>query len=364
MLWAISGGRCQYRGCNKILYSDILTMKNFNQSYIAHIVADSPNGPRGCNERSNLLANEISNLMLLCDTHHRLIDIDDEEGHSEELLQEMKKEHENRIEIVTDISVNMSSHILIYKANVGKHTPPLSYDDLKYFLLPKFYPATNKSFDLSLTNSAQRDKDELFWQTETNNIETQFNEQIKPMLRKCEIKHLSIFAFAPTPLLIKLGTLINDIHAVEIHQPRRELNTWNLEDIDSDFELQLIKPKEKENQVALNISLSATINNERITRVLGEDCSIYTLTINEPFNDFLKSKGQLRKFSVEIRKIFDEIKAKFGEELTLNIFPAMPIATAIELGRIWMPKADMNLTIFDQNSSNGGFFEALKIENT
>ena len=47
LLWAISGGRCEYEGCNTPLYMDILTKKKYNKAYIAHIVADSLDGPRG-----------------------------------------------------------------------------------------------------------------------------------------------------------------------------------------------------------------------------------------------------------------------------------------------------------------------------
>ena len=92
LLWAISAGRCQYRGCNKALYFDILTKRNYNQAYIAHIVSDSPNGPRGDIENSPKLADDISNLMLLCDSHHRFIDEKGAAEHPRELLLEMKKE--------------------------------------------------------------------------------------------------------------------------------------------------------------------------------------------------------------------------------------------------------------------------------
>ena len=114
MLWSISGGRCQYRGCNKILHTDILTKRNFNQSYIAHIVADSPGGPRGCSTRSVQLADDISNLMLLCDTHHRLIDRDDVAGNPESLLVEMKTEHENRIANACAIAPDKQSPVVRY----------------------------------------------------------------------------------------------------------------------------------------------------------------------------------------------------------------------------------------------------------
>ena len=89
-LWIASGGRCQYPGCNVTLYRDDVTLAKMNRSYVAHIVADSPGGPRGDEILSPKLAKEFSNLMLLCDTHHRLIDREDVAGHPVELLQELK----------------------------------------------------------------------------------------------------------------------------------------------------------------------------------------------------------------------------------------------------------------------------------
>lgn len=74
LIWAVSGGRCEYEGCNRILHIDILTKKKYNSAYIAHIVADKPDGPRGDTVRSKLLCDDISNLMLLCNEHHNLIE--------------------------------------------------------------------------------------------------------------------------------------------------------------------------------------------------------------------------------------------------------------------------------------------------
>lgn len=363
LLWVKSGGRCQYRGCNKSLYQDIITKRNFNQAYIAHIVADVPGGPRGDLVRSPLLTDDLGNLMLLCDTCHRRIDKDDVKGHPELLLLKMKKEHEERIERVTAISADMKSHIITYKANIGLHTPPLNYSSISEYIYP-YYPATSSVIDLSLGNSTQRDKNESFWIAELENLETQFNEQLRPKFRKGKIEHLSIFAFAPMPLLIKLGSLINDIQKAEIHQPVRDPKTWSLSDDVQQIIYTIIEPQKTFPIVALNISLSATINNDRITSVLGNDCSIYTLTIADPFNDFLKSKKHLRDLSIEIRKLLNSIKSKYDAMTQLHVFPAMPIATAIEFGRIWMPKADMPLIIYDKNTANSGFFKAIEISNT
>lgn len=358
-----SVGRCQYRGCNKSLYNDLVTKRNFNQSYIAHIVADAPGGPRGDANRSKLLAKDLANLMLLCDTHHRLVDKEDVAGHPEKLLLEMKKEHEDRIERVTNFASNMQSHILTYRANVGVHTREVSYQTVSQYLQPEYYPAESETIDLSLSNSIERDKDASFWSSEITNLEKQVERKLHRPFAKGEVKHLSIFAFAPIPLLVKLGTLINDVYVADIYQPVRSPNTWKLNDDPASVSYQITSPVSKFDTVALNISLSGTIVNDRITKVLGDNCSIYTLTIASPFNDFLKSKSELVEFGNTMRKLLDRIKAEYNEKTPLHIFPAMPIATAVELGRVWMPKADMPLFIYDQNTAGDGFKKVIEIRN-
>ena len=59
----------------------------------------------------------------------------------------------------------------------------------------------------------------------------------------------------------------------------------------------------------------------------------------------------------------DRIKTRHGEKATISVFPAMPVALAVEFGRILMPKADLALKIFDENKKLGGFVHALDINN-
>lgn len=363
LLWVRAGGKCQYEGCNCDLSQDIITKRNFNAAYIAHIVADVPNGPRGCKVRSPLLGDDITNLMLLCDKHHRLIDKVDVAGHPEGRLIAMKKVHEDRIARLTAMAPGMHSHMVVYKANVGQHTPVLTYDALRDHLLPTHYPAQDGVIDLSLTNSPQRDRDNTFWQTELNVLETHFSEKLRQRLQKQEITHLSLFAFAPIPLLIKLGTLVNDIQHMRVYQPIRDPKTWRLATSGDHLEYRTKYTPGNGMVVALNVSLSATITTDRVESVLGRGVDLYTITIDKPFNDFLKAEEHLKAFSEALRVLLNEIKARHGQ-LPLHVFPAMPIATAIEFGRVWMPKADMPLYIYDQNTANGGFVKVVEISNT
>ena len=362
ILWGKSAGRCQFRGCNQKLYLDPLTKTEFNTSYIAHIVADSPHGPRGCTERSEALKSDINNLMVLCDVHHRLIDKGDIVGHPEELLLEMKAEHEERIGIVGAISPDMTSHIVTYSANIGAHSPNVHYSTISKSLLPKFYPAQDSSINLGVVSSLNKDSDPDFWITETKSLQQKFDRLLFPKINDNEIKQISLFAFAPIPLLIYLGTLLNDITSVDVHQKLRNPDTWSFQD-DIQTEYHFVADEVKTN-VALKIELSDDIVDSRIASVLGNDTSIYSIRIANPNNDFVKSRKQIQDFGEKMKEAFREIKRIHGQDAVLNIFPSMPISLAVQLGRVWMPKADLSMKIFDQNKELGGFVEAIDISHS
>lgn len=285
-LWVKAAGRCEYEGCNEPLWVDTLTMAKMNAAYIAHVIADSPGGPRGHETLSEVLAKDISNLMLMCDKHHRLIDKEDIDGHPVEMLLEMKRKHEERIEMVTSITDNMKSHVLLYGANIGEHASPLNWKDTTNAMLPNRYPEENPAIELSLKNSSFYDNQTMYWAIESEQLKNQFKDKVKRKLESGDNKHLSIFALAPQPLLILLGTLISDIYSSDVYQLHREPTTWKWQDEPDHFEYKVIEPTEIHKNVALNLSLSATIDNSRITKVLGEDTSIWTITIPSPNNDF------------------------------------------------------------------------------
>ena len=360
LLWGKAGGRCQYRGCNTSLYRDDLTQVEFNQCYIAHIIADSVNGPRGHATRSEELKKDLNNLMILCDTHHRLIDREKIAEHNEEVLLQMKKEHEHRVDIVTGINPNMKSEIIIYKASIGSNPVMLTYDLLKEYLVPEKYPARNTATDLSISNSATVDSRKSFWDLQLENLDDQFKEQILPKLRKSEFNHFTLFALAPIPLLVKVGVYFNDIQNLDVRQKRRNPDTWKFED-DIHTDYYFTAASNVKIQVALKIELSDTIVDERIKNVLGDDVSIYSISVDNPDNDFVKSRKQITDFGEKMKEAFREIKRIYGQDAILNIFPAMPVSLAVQLGRVWMPKADLSLKIYDQNFALGGFVEAINI---
>ena len=120
LLWAKSAGRCEFDGCNKPLWRDGLTQIEMNFSDVAHIIGDSPDGPRGDVILSDEYCNNVSNLMLMCLDHHRMID-QITSVYSDGVLRQMKEIHEERIERLTEIMPDKTSHVIIYKGIIGEH---------------------------------------------------------------------------------------------------------------------------------------------------------------------------------------------------------------------------------------------------
>jgi hypothetical protein len=359
-LWVKAGGRCEY--CNEPLWKDSLTQKDMNKAYISHIVAAKPKGPRGHASLSKKFETDFSNLMLLCDECHNRIDEADVNSHPVKLLHKLKKEHENRIELLTSIKIENRSHNVVYTASVGKIIPKITTNDVFTSIIPEHYPAENRALRLSMEDGPLQDNEPLYWEIELKNLLTKFSKKITPIIEEDAIQLFTIHAIAPQPLLIKLGTLFSDIANVDVYQKHREPSTWRWQTESKVHEFILKEPQTITKTPVLIFALSAYINEERIHNVLGNDCSIWIITIDNPNNDFLKTKLLLEKFRRISHDVLNKIKTVHGENIPLHVFPAMPVSTAIEFGRVWQSKADLPLIIYDQNNERNGFIKTLEIK--
>jgi hypothetical protein len=360
-LWIKAGGRCEYEGCNKLLYRDSLTEQEMNTAYISHIVSARPNGPRGDAILSPKLQLDLGNLMLLCDECHRRIDKEQLDKHSVGRLTDMKKKHEERIERVTGIRFDQQSHIIVYTAKVGSFEVTVSYGQTVYAIMPERFPVNDRPVFLGIQNGIEQDHTPQYWDQQSRQLEGSFNKLVTPLFDHDNVKDFSVFAFAPQPLLIKLGTLLSDKSSIKVFQYHRYSSSWRWGSSAFVNEYQLFEPSKAASIPALVFSLSGSINKNDITAILGTDCSIWEIAIHAPFNDYLRTKELLSKFRDITRYTLNKIKQAHGCT-PLHVFPAMPISAAVELGRLWMPKADMPLTVYDYNNKTGGFIKAIEIK--
>jgi len=109
-LWGRSAGRCEFDGCNELLWKSSLTQEEVNLAEAGHIYSFNAGGPRGNKGIKKTKINDADNLLLVCRACHKTIDASGaEHRYSIRLLQRWKLDHEARVELVTGIKPEKKS---------------------------------------------------------------------------------------------------------------------------------------------------------------------------------------------------------------------------------------------------------------
>ena len=359
ILMGLCGGKCEFRGCEKSIVEDMLTGDKVNFSNYAHIIASSANGPRGDKILSSKLSNDVNNIMVLCRDHHKEID-DLPEKYTADILKNMKSEHENYMKDIMKIKKERKVMGIKYTFSISDRVPKINDEDIRSCTFKQGYYCSGDIINLSDSKADEIDKESLYI-LEKENIKRNFLQIVKPQLKKENVQKIFLCAIAPQPLLIYLGTLFSDIVDVSVQQLQREpIQQWYLnDDNNEEFEININIPQKKYSKVALNISITADISEERIRSIIGEEYDIIKIESNIHGNDIIKSKSQIEIYKNKIREVYELIKDVYGRDCEINIFPAMPISIAVETGRCWMKKTHPSLVIYDEKN---GFKKALTIE--
>ncbi len=108
-----SGNRCAFPGCGELLLhvSDDNIDEKTVLSNISHIVAQSKDGPRGQYPLPPEDRDKESNLLLLCENHHTIID-DQPQKYTVERVRQFKEDHEKLIEDATGRAVSSQSELV------------------------------------------------------------------------------------------------------------------------------------------------------------------------------------------------------------------------------------------------------------
>ncbi|MGO8065739.1 SAVED domain-containing protein [Rhizobium leguminosarum] len=215
--------------------------------------------------------------------------------------------------------------------------------------------------DLDVPDLGMPDSDPPYWPLHQRLLREKYQERVKGRLERNEINRLTVFGLAPMPLLIELGRLISDISEAHVRQRVREPTTWEWQPEPGKMELVRGAPDSNGSVIALKLGISGPIDDQRITAVLGEDVSIWSLSAKDANNDILRTRSDLALWRKEIRAVFEAIKDRHGNAGIIHLFPAIPVSAAIEVGRVWMPKAHLPMRIYDHNRALGGFRQTLDI---
>ena len=356
-----AAGMCEFEGCNKRLFFDGVTLAKFNNAYVAHIVASSAKGPRGDKVKSPQLSDKLENLMLMCADHHKLIDTPTTgpRDYPVERLKEMKRTHEEKIEKICNLFNVPKTEVVCFSSPIkGITVVDIDYELAAKAVLPNKQPGSSYGINLQI-KSAYPYTSKEYWNDCCIQLKSLFDMYMKNPIMQHRNTDFSIFPIAPIPLIIKLGELIGDKIPCDVYQKTRFPDTWEWQakELTNKFCVDVKKTDATNGIVALNISLTNDVNNDRLLSV-GNYEAIYKIKAETNGVDCIKSIEDLSAFWHTYQNTLDEILNVHGTECQIYLFPAMPVSAAFEVGRRYMLNTHPSITIFDENN---GFFETLKM---
>lgn len=364
-LYVQAGGRCEFDGCNKYLLEHYPTETIGNFAEQAHIFAFNEDGPRGRELGRPDDINQLSNLILLCPTCHHLIDTSPLD-YPVPVLKKFKLDHENRIFHLTDLSKDRDTVPLVLKALVAGRPVDISDEQMQGAVAPNYLKRRDK-IEIDLTQIPDTAGD-AYWTTATSIINREVEKLYSLPVRPGRTLQVSVFALAPIPLLIHLGSKLSDKMVVDLYQRHRNPETWlwQPDPGTATLETQRIQAGTDPQCVALIMNLSGTNAQAVMPASIDHRFSIYEIKLSgeNPNPQFLRCRSDLQQVHDEYVRCMATIRGAHPDLKTLHAFPAVPAPVAVIIGRSRLPKVDPALLVYDRDRRAGGFVPALEISAT
>ena len=369
LVWGMSGGRCEKAGCNRLLYESSITHTSLNEGQIAHIIPVSDNGPRGeffsIGDRD-----EAENLMLLCAQCHKEID-SRPDLYPANSLKRMKQEHEERIRYLTSITRDRECLTVIYFASIEKDfTCKNTVAEIQQALADiQHYSSYEHQLDISTNFEGVKDGESM--KEKALSLERLFEQRVKPFINQEKLP-IAVFALAPIPLLIKLGTMFPTgtrlMPFLKLRCFHHGGSSWQYDlDQDNACPFLIINPRQThpENGIGLVLETTDFIDQNRIDEVVKNEGSLdfWRVRHKYPSYDLICSEAVINYWVKVIMQVMNTIRMVYGQK-PVHVFPSINNAFAIMVGVARVAKTDSEWIIYDNvriSDSKSRFVPSLSI---
>ena len=370
-LWVRSGGRCAI--CNRYLLEGKLSAREVTFGEFAHIVgqAETKGSPRGLDTLPKSERDKADNLMLVCDDEHdefdnkAVVDL-----FPVPTLQKLKRDYESRILHVTGLAPNRRTTILRMVGFIGGTPVELGRDVAAATVLRSAnrFPLFNMALDRhSIEFDLRGLPDETagtpaYYAAAKLVIDKAVKNKLNDGIASEDIDHLSVFAFARLPLLVYLGSCLDDNIKTDVYQRHRtpEGWTWPTSSATKAFKIVEPKPKVSDREAVVVMNISGTVQTGRIpSQVSKRSRFVVDVAGAEPSSDVINSPETLASFEATCRQLLATIEARHSHIRRLHVFGALPVAAAVMLGRVHNPDVHPNLLTY--HLAESGYLEAIEI---
>jgi len=346
LLLAVTAGRCEM--CNGLVTKDLFTRGDILWGENAHIYAFSECGPRA--EKGKLHNNDIKNLFLACPGCHSKIDkMEQVKYYTASYLMRLKSEHEVKIRVVTSFGRDRQTKVLKMAANIQGENVGISEYEMVSALLPERLFSTEEVFEeIDFTDVPGLDN-LTYWDAKKQEIDQKLTKFYSDLQRN-KIKHTTVFALGPIPLLMYLGSKMDNKIKTTLFQRHRDGEgwLWKNEKSKAEYGFEVIEGGKNKNKVALLLSLSGQIDKNLLPKYVHADYCMYELSVKPtPNYNFLRTEKDLFEFEKAFTTAVSEIKTRHPGLEFIEFFPAVPAPVAVVCGRSLNKNSDPKVKVFN-----------------
>lgn len=350
MLYAQSGGFCQFDACENSILEHNVTKTPENAGEKAHIVAYSDGGTRADPTLSTEYINSLGNLMALCPGCHDHID---KNGtlYPRRRLEEMKHARVALVrEAIRNRSHEMKTHVLAFEVPIGGRAVSVATHETVSAIRPR-YPMLSNPLRMDLNGLATLGETPEFYAVAAAQIEKEIGDHFRNGGALFDAHHISVFGLAPIPLLVKFGATLNDKIPIVVHHRRNNPATWdwNSEGTAKRFGLRRTRQGKQGQPVALALSISGAVPLDQLHEGIDADAALYEIHVEgePPARTLIQTPADLEAFKAAYCAALGAIAEEHGVSVPIHLLPAVPASVAIACGLMRHPKAQGPLRVHD-----------------
>jgi len=370
IVWVRAGGHCVL--CKKYLLQGEITDLVYPLGEGAHVVGrkNSERSPRGVDPLPESERDTPENVLLACEKCHGEIDILlNTEVVDKAFLLKLKTEHEQEIRRLTGMITSAKTAVVRMVGDIrGNRTSLASAEAvlavIRHSRIPNFmgaYDHTSEEIDLR-DIVGEADATPAYYEHSTRKIDDVIERRIGEAIKRDEVNHLSVFALARVPLLIYLGSRIDDAVAVELYQRHRAADNWVWPETDpgTTFDLTCVRDGNPTDDVVLITNLSGTTPLSDLPAGL-KNVTVFTVTPSAgPAEDVISHPAVLERFTDTIRAFFTALEATHKGCKQVHLVGALPASSAVAVGRLLKGRG-IRPEILTYDRTDAGYIKALVI---
>lgn len=353
-IWAKAAGRCVLCATYLLDGADLF-WHAIPVGQIAHIIGagSGMNAPRG---ESDLDANARAfeeNLLLLCYSCHKCID--DKvyrDKYTVDFLTQKKQLHERRVREVTDFAILRPTSVVTVSADIRGTAAPVSLSQVAEALRPEGYTGLgddtrNGAFTLHLPGNSN---DGWAWDAHRTELD-RLTARVAEAVTAGDIETISVFALAPIPSLVYLGSKLDDKTETRLFRRKRvdDVTAWAWDDgiQTPKFDVTRISSPTPANEATVIVELTSPVKESRLPSGLTSLPRVkISPTGQKPHPELISTRAALEEFGRAWREALARIENDFPDVRMLHLIASVPAPAAIAMGRYRMRTAQPRMVVY------------------